>query len=101
MKKTTICIIGGGSQSHIFADFLGSKNNVVINILTRRPNEWSKDFTTIDLSGKEYKTKLHLISDEPKDVIPNTDILLFCLPGYAVKEQIYRIRPFLKENHII
>lgn len=96
-----ICIIGGGSQSHILAGFLGSQENVTVNILTRRPNDWSKDFTTIDLTGKQYKAELNLISDKPEEIIPQSDILLFCLPGFAVKEQMQRIKPFVRNNHII
>jgi len=99
--KTRIAIIGGGSQAHILAGFLGSQENVSINILTRRPKDWGKIFTTFDLSDKQYTAELGIISDKPEDVIPQSDLIFFCLPGFAVKEQLIRIRPFVTNNHIL
>lgn len=96
----TICICGGGSQGHISAGVISSKGYNV-NILTRRPHLWSHDFKTVDLSGKEYCGRLDIISSDPKDVIPQSDIVLITVPGFAIREEIESIRPYLKEDVIL
>lgn len=99
--KKTICICGGGSQGHISAGVIGSKSEYTVNILTRRPNLWSHDFVTVDLSGKEYHGTLNVISDQPSEVIPEAEIVFICLPGYAIKEELIKIAPYLSSNTIV
>lgn len=65
--KIKICICGGGSQGHISAGVIGSHNNASVNILTRRPALWTRDFKTVDLDGKEYHASLYKISDNPAE----------------------------------
>lgn len=99
--KTSICICGGGSQGHISAGVIGSNPHYVVNILTRRPSLWSHDFKTIDLDGKEFNAKLNIISDNPAEVIPNSEIILIALPGFAIKDELTKIAPYLKKSHIV
>ena len=96
-----ICICGGGSQGHISAGVIGSNPNYCVNILTRKPALWSHDFKTIDLDGKEYLAKLHVITDKPEKIISNVDVVLICLPGYAICDELEKIGPFLKKNTIV
>lgn len=97
----TICICGGGSQGHISAGVISSKKKYTVNILTRRPTLWSHEFKTIDLTGKEYCGTLDIISDNPAEVIPQSDIVLITVPGFAIKDELYKIKPYLKEYTII
>lgn len=96
-----ICICGGGSQGHISAGVIGSRGNDVINVLTRRPEKWSQDFTTIDLDGKKYPAKLGKISANPQDVIPQSDIVIISLPGFAIREELKKIKPYLNPKTIV
>lgn len=96
-----ICICGGGSQGHISAGVIGSRGDYSVSILTRKPAMWSHEFTTIDLTGKEYKAHLDKISDNPAEVIPQADIVLICLPGYAIPEELKKIKPYLNPNAIV
>ena len=43
-KSLTVTVVGGGSSAHILIPFLSSSGHTV-NLLTRRPKEWSKDIT--------------------------------------------------------
>ena len=97
----TVCICGGGSQGHISIGVIGSNPNFSINVLTRQPNRWSHDFKTIDLDGKEYCTRINKISSAPEDVIPGSDIILICLPGFAILEELDKIKPFVRKGHLI
>lgn len=99
--KKTICLVGGSSQTHILAGFLGHQSNIKINILTRKPHLWFKDFETKDLKGNIYKAKLNKISNDPRDVIIESDIIIIGLPGFAIKKELLRLKPYLKQDQII
>ena len=99
--KTTVCICGGGSQGHISAGVIGSNSDYSVNILTRRPSMWSHDFKTIDLDGREFPAKLNIITDKPERVIPESDIVLIALPGFAIREELKKIAPYVKPSTII
>ncbi len=101
MGKITVCICGGGSQAHISAGVIGSNSNYSVNILTRQPQKWSHDFVTKDSAGKEYKAYLNKISNDPKEIIPESDIILICLPGYAIRSVLLQIRDYIQPNSII
>jgi opine dehydrogenase len=101
MVKTTVCICGGGSQAHISAGVIGSNPNYCVNILTRQPEKWCHDFVTKDLEGKEYIAVLNEISNEPKEIIPQSDIILICLPGYAIRSVLLNIKDYVQSNSII
>lgn len=62
---------------------------------------WSHDFKTIDLEGKEYPAKLNIITDKPEEVIPESDIILIALPGFAIKEELKKIAPYVKTSSVI
>lgn len=100
MKKMVVCICGGGSQGHISTGVIGSNPKYTVNVLTRKPELWSHDFTTIDLSGKEYKASIHTISSDPA-IVAQSDIVLICLPGYAINEQLQRIKEYLSPRTIV
>ena len=99
--KVKVCICGGGSQSHISAGVIGSNPDYEVSILTRHPEKWSHEFKTVDLDGKEYKAHIETITADPGEVIPNSDIVLIALPGFAIKDVLTKIAPFCTPNHII
>lgn len=99
-KRRVVCICGGGSQGHISAGVIGSNPNYIVNVMTRRPLLWSNNFVTIDLEGKEYKAKIETISDDPA-IVTDSDIILICLPGYAIKEELEKIKEYIKPDTII
>lgn len=93
-----VCICGGGSQGHISAGVIGSNPNYEVNILTRKPNLWSHNFKTVNLDGKEYIANLNMMTDNPEEVISVADIVLICLPGYAICDGLKKIKPFCKRH---
>ena len=93
-----ICICGGGNLGHVTAGFLASQENVQVSLLTTKPECWSQYLEVIDGNGKTYRGKLERISSDPKQVIPESDIVLVCLPGFAIHEVLYSIVPCLDVN---
>lgn len=91
----TVCICGGGSLGHVIAGYLGTKENVSVNILTRKPELWKRELCISTPEGDVLKGKLNIISNKPEEALRNATIVLLCLPGYAIKNELLYIRPYL------
>ena len=94
----TICVCGGGGQCHAVAPWLTLKGYKV-NILTNRPNEWDyRSFKLNTPEGLSYNVHLGEISNDPKDVIPDADVIILTVPGFANEKELERIKPYLKKD---
>lgn len=93
-----ICICGGGNQGHALAGMLGSRSDLEINMLTRRPELWKHEITVINPEGLKSSGNINIISDNPKHVIPQSDLIIISLPSYAVLEVLERISPYVPEK---
>lgn len=92
-----ICICGGGSLGHVLAGYLAWKGKRVF-LLTNRPNRWQKEISIHTCDNKVLNGHLDLISDNPADVIPLADVVLFCLPGFLIHEELLKIRDYLSPS---
>lgn len=92
----TIC--GGGSTGHVCLGVLASQKELVVNVLTGKPSHWQRNITVTDIEGKVYNGPIHAVTDNPAEVIPNSDIVLLCLPGFAIEEELRKIKPFLNNE---
>lgn len=92
---TRICICGGGSLAHVCAGVLSSRPDTVVNILTRKPECWSHQVKVTDVKGKVYTSHLDIISNCPEDALQGCDIVLLCLPGFAIESTLQSIKPFV------
>jgi hypothetical protein len=99
MKKITIC--GGGSLGHVSVGFLSSQEDLSVDLLTNHPEKWNHDISVTDANGKIFKGHLGLISSNPKDVIPNANVVILCLPGFLIKQTLEQIKPYLSENTVV
>lgn len=92
---TKVCICGGGSLGHVCAGVLASQHDVEVNIYTQRPEQWANEIKVTDLKGKIYEGHLNLVTHEPSEALQGCDIVLFCLPGFAIESTLTAIRPFI------
>lgn len=99
MKKITIC--GGGSLGHVCIGFLSSQENLSVNLLTNHPAKWDREITVQDTNGNVFKGNLATISSNPQDVIPDTDVVILCLPGFLIKQTLEQIKPYLSEKTVV
>lgn len=95
-----ICICGGGALGHVCAAILSSPYNS-ISILTGQPEKWNKNICITDNSGQVLHGKLEHVSSNPSEVIPNTDIIILCLPGFLIEKELKAIKPYLNKKTII
>ncbi len=92
----TICICGGGNLGHVCIGVLSCLPEVEVNLLTTHPERWGGDVEVVDPDGKIYQGKISKVSSDPSQVIPQADMVLLCLPGYAIKETLKTIAPHLQ-----
>ena len=97
--KITIC--GGGSLGHVCLGVLSSQKDVEVNLLTRKPEVWQHQIKVTDCNGKVYEGNLNIITNDPAEVIPQADIVFFCLPGFAIKSKLEKIKPYLTDETLV
>ena len=96
MKR--ICICGGGSLGHVIAGYLSAKKDLEVNILTQRPQLWKHELQISTPEGDTLCGKLNTVSDKPEEALHEVDIVLLCLPGYAIKSELLKIKPYVNER---
>ncbi|MFC6099513.1 NAD/NADP octopine/nopaline dehydrogenase family protein [Olivibacter domesticus] len=99
-QRLKVCICGGGGLGHVIAGVLASKGYTV-NLLTSKPASWRHTIRVTDDFQKEYKGKLAVISDNPADVIPQSQFILFCLPGFLIQETLEKIKDHINIGTVV
>lgn len=94
----SICICGGGSLGHVIAGYLSSTKNVAVNVLTRHHEKWNSEIMIDTPDGKELYGRLNIVSSDPKESLSGVDIVLLCLPGFAIKDEILKIKPYVSKD---
>jgi len=94
-----ICICGGGNLGHVCAGFLANRGHQV-SILTTKPERWSQTIVVVAPDGS-FKGKLAQVSSHPDEVIPQAEIVLVCLPGFAIHDELNKIKPHLSNNCLV
>lgn len=78
------------------AGFVAAQEHHEVCLLTRQPERWSRD---IRIDAPEETTYLGRLSDivsDAKYAVSDAEIILLCLPGYAIRETLLQIRDYLK-----
>ena len=88
-----ICICGGGALGHVIASWISGHHHVRVNILTNHPEKWDHHIIVDTPDGEVLQGEIDLISQDAKEVIPSSHIVLLCLPGFLIQEELERIKP--------
>ena len=94
-----ICICGGGNLGHVCAGFLANRGHQV-SILTTKPERWNSELEIVAPDGI-FIGKISQISSKPEEVIPQAEMVLVCLPGFAIHEELEEIKPHLSQGMIM
>lgn len=100
MKINTITICGGGSLGIVCAGVFLSKG-IEVNMLTGHPEKWSSHIEVKDPNGKVYSGDLNHISSDFSSLIPSSDIILLCIPGFLIEKSLKSILPYINKNTVI
>ena len=94
MKK--ICICGGGALGHVISGWLSARNHAIVYLLTGHPEKWKHEIFIDTPDGLSLKGNIAKISNLPEEVIPESDVVLLCLPGFMIAKQLEAIKHVLK-----
>ena len=93
-----ICICGGGSLGHVVAGYLAATKPVKVNVLTQRPERWSREIVVDTPDGRVLHGGLNVVSSDPAEALSGVDVVLLCLPGFAIRDELIKIRPYLNND---
>ncbi len=100
--ELVVTIVGGGSSAHVLIPLLSSAGHKV-QLLTRRPGDWSQQIElqqqSIDQEVERTLTgDLSLATDDPAAVIPKSDVVILCMPVCSYRAALRRIAPHLRRD---
>lgn len=102
-SPTVITIIGGGNSGHVCASLIHGNTNgaVKVQLFTRWPEKWSRT-PSVRFPDNSYQEGLiSLISNDPREVLPQSDIVLWTGPVNATKAVFESIRPFINPKKTV
>lgn len=93
-----ICICGGGNLGHVTAGFIASQKQHDVCLLTRHPEQWSQEITVDAPAGETFRGHLSGIYNDAQQAVADADMVLLCLPGYAIRSSLLQIKDHLRPN---
>jgi len=90
-----ICVCGGGNLGHVCAGFIAAKGIAEVNVLTRRPQSWQQTLDIVLPEGDTISGPLSLVTNDAKAAVHDVDVVLICLPGMGIAEELRNISPYL------
>ena len=93
--RQRVCICGGGNLGHVVTGFLAIYDDCEVSLLTRQPERWQRQLAIRMPDGDIKQGEISAVTSHPEEVIPGADIVLLCLPGFSIREELLHIRPFL------
>lgn len=88
-------------MGHVVAGWLAARHHAVVNLLTNRPEKWAHEII-VDTPEKELlHALLHIVSANPAEVIPMSDVVLLCLPGFLIRSELQKLKPHLSPHTFV
>lgn len=92
-----VCICGGGSLGHVLSGWLAAKEKAKVRVLTGKPDLW-QDTLTVTAPDCVLTGVIDAVSADPSEVIPDSDVIIICHPGFMIRKSLESIAPYLKED---
>ena len=96
-----ICICGGGNLGHVVSGFIAAQEKYDVCLLTRHPERWSRDIIVESPENVTYLGRLNDVCSDAKYAVSDAEIILLCLPGYAIRETLLQIKDFLQPGSAV
>lgn len=96
-KKRTIAILGGGNVGTLLAADIARNSRYTVRIFTSRPGEWDNYIDVLSRNGDvKYTSRVDLISNDPAQIISDSDIVISTLPSHVFLTVYKRIAQYIK-----
>lgn len=104
MKKQLV-VCGGGSSAHTLIPMLAD-SAFDVSIYTSKPGRWGNtvELEHHDPSGKvlgRYAGSLKKASDNPAELIPQADYIVFCMPVHQYRSCLHTIAPYINKEKTV
>lgn len=96
-----VCICGGGNLGHVIAGFIAAHGQHEVTILTRHPEQWSHQLQIETPDGTTLMGDLQGVYSDPSQAIPQSDIILLCLPGFSIHQMLQQIGPYIQTHTVV
>merc|ERR1712137_592902 len=96
-----VTILGSGNSGHVCAALFeeNTRGRIKTCILTSRPHLWThRNPEVIFPNGDVQVGKIHEVSSNPAEVIPQSDVVLWTGPVNAMKEVFENIAPYVNPS---
>jgi len=96
--QIVVTIIASGNSGHVCAALFeeNTKGRVLTQLLTSKPDLWANKRPRVRFPNGDVQVgRLHKVSDDPAELIPDSDIVLWTGPVNTTKEIFENIRPYL------
>eukprot|EP00931_Biecheleriopsis_adriatica_P110181 TRINITY_DN8444_c0_g1_i1.p1 TRINITY_DN8444_c0_g1~~TRINITY_DN8444_c0_g1_i1.p1 ORF type:complete len:446 (-),score=78.66 TRINITY_DN8444_c0_g1_i1:127-1464(-) len=93
-----VTLLAAGNSGHVCAALIdeNTKGRVKVQLLTSRPDQWQNKRPIVRFpDGQVQEGRLHRVSSDPAELIPQSDIVLWTGPVNATKEVFTNIQPYL------
>ncbi|MCR4808309.1 MAG: NAD/NADP octopine/nopaline dehydrogenase family protein [Prevotella sp.] len=90
-----VCICGGGNLGHVIAGFVSAQHPFEVSVFTRHPERWQQELIVETPEGTALTGKLADVTSDARQAVTGADVVLLCLPGYAIREMLCEIREYL------
>lgn len=96
-----ICVVGGGNIGTLLAGEMAYKGHKV-NLLTSKPNSWNQQIIIKnEETKKDYVGKINKISNNPGEVIPNSDVVFLTVPANCIGKMLSKINKYVDSNMLL
>lgn len=108
-SKTKVLLCGGGNAIHVLTSFIGSREGYEVSVLSLFPGEAERfrnaipdeGIRCINDLGDDVYGKPVSVSDDPAEVVPAADIIIFALPSFTHDMYLQALKPHLKSGVIL
>lgn len=96
-----ICVCGGGNLGHVVTGFLAARRVHEVRLLTRKPHLWSHQLKVTTPDSARLVGHVDVVSSEPEATVAGADMVILCLPGFSIHDELLRIRDYLSPQTIV
>lgn len=98
-KHLNICIIGGGNIGTLLCAEFAKQKNINVSLLTSKPEKWNNNLSVLAQDGTlKYTSPVKYITDSPKKVIPDADIIISTVPSHVFPVYVDKIKKFIAKD---
>lgn len=100
---TNIALVGGGNSTHVLIPFITSVNKRKISLLTSKPSSWSRNISSEWQRADgtvlhQFHGVLDVASSDAREIIPDADMIILCMPVHNYNEALDHIAPFINRS---